>query len=98
MAIYVPRVLVCGNIEEFRKKIGDKSVEVVGQIIFEKKEEDVKLFFGEKILTSEDISKILDGAAEYLIFTDALEFCFYLFLSKLLREKITAVFSHWKCF
>ena len=78
MAIYVPRVLVCGNIEEFRKKIGDKSVEVVGQIIFEKKEEDVKLFFGEKILTSEDISKILDGAAEYLIFTDALEFCFYL--------------------
>lgn len=53
---YVPRVIVCGDVDEFKKIIGDKPVEVVGQIDFAEK----------------------NFAAEYLIFTDALEFRDYL--------------------
>ena len=34
MATYVPRVVVCGNVEAFQKKIGDKPAEVIGQINF----------------------------------------------------------------
>ena len=30
MSTYVPRVLLCGNEDDFRKTIGDKSVEIVG--------------------------------------------------------------------
>ncbi len=67
MAIYIPRILLCGDIEEFRKKIGDKPVEVVEQIDFK-----------EKNFTSGEIRNLLDGTAEYLIFTDALEHREYL--------------------
>ena len=35
MATYVPRVVVCGDVEAFRKIIGSKPVEVVGQVNFE---------------------------------------------------------------
>ena len=59
MATYVPRVLVCGNVEAFRKKIGDKPVEVVGLINFS------------------ELENLELGAAEYLIFTDDLEFYNY---------------------
>ena len=67
MAKYVPRVLICGNLEDFKKIIGDKPAEVVGQINF-----------AEKNLTGEDLRQMLDGAAEYLIFTDDIEFYHYL--------------------
>ncbi|MBE8952210.1 MAG: DUF4422 domain-containing protein [Quinella sp. 1Q7] len=78
MATYVPRVLICGDAQEFRKIIGDKPVEVVGQIISEGTGDDIKLFFGGQSLRGEDISRLLDGTAEYLIFTDALDFSDYL--------------------
>ncbi len=29
MAVYVPRVLVCGDVEKFKKIIGDKIVEII---------------------------------------------------------------------
>ena len=77
MATYVPRVLVCGNVEVFNEKIG-KPAEVVGQINFMKSGDDVKLFFGERDLNGEDIKNLLDGAAEYLIFTDDFELYNYL--------------------
>ena len=35
MAIYVPRVVICGDVEAFKKIIGSKPVEVVGQVNFE---------------------------------------------------------------
>ena len=35
MAVYVPRVIVCGSVEDFRKEIGNKPVEIVGQIDFD---------------------------------------------------------------
>ena len=62
MATYVPRVLLCGDVEAFRKKIGDRPAEVIGQIDF-----------NEKNFTAEDIKNFLNDAAEYLIFTDDLE-------------------------
>ena len=34
MATYVPRVQICGNIETFKNKIGDKPAEIIGQINF----------------------------------------------------------------
>ena len=67
MATYVPRVLLCGDVEAFQKKIGNRPVEVVGRIDFK-----------EKNFTAEDIKNLLEGAAEYLIFTDDLELYDYL--------------------
>lgn len=40
MATYVPRVVICGDVEAFRKIISSKPVEVVGQINFK----DIKQF------------------------------------------------------
>lgn len=34
MANYVPRVLICGDVEAFKNKIGDKPVEIIRQINF----------------------------------------------------------------
>ena len=76
MATYVPRVLVCGSIEEFRK-IFDKPAEIVGQIILRETNDDIELFFDEQALSDEDIKNLLDGTAEYLIFVDALDFYRY---------------------
>ena len=78
MAIYIPRVLICGDVEDFKKKIGSKPVEIVGQIKFDKTDDDINLFFGEQNLTKDDITKLLDGSAEYLIFVDTLEFYYHL--------------------
>ena len=77
MASYVPRVLICGSVEKFKKKIGDKPAEIVGKVIFEDTGDDVKLFFGEHALTSEELCQILNDVAEYLIFTDDMEFDVY---------------------
>ena len=74
MANYVPRVLVCGSIEDFAKKIGDKPVEVVGQMTLKKTDDNVNLFLGGRTLTNEELHQLLDGAAEYLIFVDPLDF------------------------
>ncbi|MBE8949499.1 MAG: DUF4422 domain-containing protein [Quinella sp. 3Q1] len=90
MAIYVPRVLVCGSVEDFRKKIGNKPAQVVGQIIFKMTGSDVKLFFSERSLTADDIKNLLDGAAEYLIFNDALDFYYYCRKFPLNRQAMTA--------
>ncbi|MBR0287534.1 MAG: DUF4422 domain-containing protein [Selenomonadaceae bacterium] len=78
MAIYIPRVLICGDIGDFRKNFGDKPAEIVGQVILSKTDDDVKLFLGERALTNEDIIQMLDGMAEYLIFVDDLDFYYYL--------------------
>lgn len=40
MATYVPRVIVCGDLEAFKKIIGSKPVEIVGQVNFA----DIKQF------------------------------------------------------
>ena len=79
MAKYVPRVLICGDVAEFKKIIGDKPAEVVGQINF-----------AEKNFTAEDIRQLLDGTAEYLIFTDPLELQNYLEIFPINTQIISA--------
>ena len=78
MATYVPRVLICGDVEEFKEKIGNKPAEIVGQIKYEKTGDYVKLFFGEQSLTGKDIKSLLDGVADYLIFTNVFDYgCYF---------------------
>lgn len=60
MAKYIPKVIVCGYIDAFRKIIGDKSVTVVKQIEISEVDEQIKL--------------LIEGAAEFLIFTEATDF------------------------
>ena len=74
MATYVPRVLLCGDVAEFKKIIGDKPAEIVGQVNFD----NAKLFLDGKSLSGENIRQLLDGVAEYLIFTDDMQFHDYL--------------------
>ena len=74
MSTYVPRVLLCGNENDFRKTIGDKPVEVVGKINFAQ---------------AADASTLLRDV-EYLIFTDAVEFALYLKNSPTNRRAMSA--------
>ena len=77
MATYVPRVLICGSVEKFREKI-KKPVEIVGQVILQEMNDEVKIFFdGRELTTNENIKNLLDNTAEYLIFVDALDFYRY---------------------
>ncbi|MBR1806751.1 MAG: hypothetical protein IJ774_10260, partial [Selenomonadaceae bacterium] len=62
MSTYVPIVLLCGDEKIFRETIGDKPVEIVGRINFAQ---------------AGDAVTLLDDA-EYLVFTDAVEFALYL--------------------
>ena len=86
MAKYVPRVLICGDVAEFKKIIGNKPAEVVGQAKFD----NGKLFLNNRELNAEDIRQLLDGTAEYLIFTDALAFRNYLEIFPLNTQVISA--------
>ena len=90
MAIYVPRVLICGDIAEFKEIIGDKPVEVVGEVIFGRAGDEVQLFFDERALSGEELRILLDGAADYLVFTDVLEHRDYLEAYPLNTQVISA--------
>lgn len=90
MAIYVPRVLLCGDAAEFKKIIGNKPVEVVGQVTFGRKGDDAQLFYNGRALTGENLRRLLDGAADYLIFTDVLEHRDYLETFPLNTQVISA--------
>ena len=74
MAIYVPRVMLCGSVDEFKKIIGNKAVEVVGQIFFQRTGDTGKLFLNGHELNGNDIRNLLNGSAEYLLFTDDVAF------------------------
>lgn len=74
MATYVPRVLICGDTEEFDKIIGDKPVKVVGQIFFRRTGNKSQIFYNGQPFDDKIVRYLPDNLAEYLIFTDALEF------------------------
>ena len=74
MAIYVPRVMICGSVDELKKILGNKPIEVVGQITFERTGESGKLFFNGYELNGEALRNLLNGSAEYLLFTDYISF------------------------
>ncbi len=90
MATYVPRVLLCGDAATFKKIIGDKPAEIVGQVTCERAGDEANLFYGGQLLTDEALNRLLDGTAEYLIFTDLLEHRDCLEISKLRPQVISA--------
>lgn len=91
MAIYVPRVLICGDAAEFKKIIGDKPVEVVGQVTFEQTDDKAQLFYNGQVLTKETLNQMLGGAADYLLFTNTLEYRDYLEVFKWNAQIMSAV-------
>ncbi|MCR5834517.1 MAG: DUF4422 domain-containing protein [Selenomonadaceae bacterium] len=78
MATYIPRILLCGNIEEFKQTIGDRPVEIVGMVSAERTEDNLNLFLDGKKLTDDDIAALTDGTFDYLVFTDKLDYTMYL--------------------
>ena len=70
MAKYIPRVIICGDVAKFRDTVG--SAEIVGQVTFTKTGNEIQLLYGGQPLTGDNIRQLLDGTAEYLLFTDAL--------------------------
>lgn len=90
MAIYVPRVLICGDAAEFKKIIGSKPVKVVGQVTFGRAGDEAQLFYDGHALTGKSLRQLLDGAADFLIFTDTLEHRDYLETFPLNTQVISA--------
>jgi len=90
MSNYVPRVLLCGDAAEFKKIIGNKPVEVVGQVTFGRKGDKAQLFYNGRALTGESLRRLLDGAADFLIFTNVLEHRDYLETFPLNTQVISA--------
>ena len=76
MAKYIPRVIICGDVAKFRDTVG--SAEIVGQVTFTKTGNEIQLLYGGQPLTGDNIRQLLDGTAEYLLFTDALQLNDYL--------------------
>ena len=90
---YVPRILLCGDLNSFLDAAGDMEVEILGQISFTGSPEsgetylfpnpedalhytpkNFRAFLNGKEITVDELRKILDGAADYIIFDNAGEF------------------------
>ena len=84
--VYVPRVLICGSVEEFRRVMGDKPAQVVGQVTTAVENDDTNFFYDGHPLTDGELKQLLDGTAEFLLFTDALILHFF-------REKFSLNFQ-----
>ena len=87
--MYVPRILLCGDRENFLQRIGDMKVNIIGQVSFKGAfERGEATFFSQFILTSDrpkelkdfhvfldgveistdDLKKIMDETANYIVF------------------------------
>lgn len=91
--MYVPRILLSGDRENFLKKIGNMKVDIIGQISFKgayersevtyfsmviKKPEEVKdfhIFLDDFEISVEDLKKIIDEVANYIVFDEVNEIC-----------------------
>ena len=84
---YVPRILLCGDLNSFLDAAGDMEVEIIGQISFtgspesgenyvfpnpedvlHYKPKNFHAFLNAEEITVEELRKILDGAADYIVF------------------------------
>ena len=89
MGGYVPRILLCGDIDSFRQA-ANMDVEIVGQISFtgaiERGENyvfanpkdleiyvpgEIRIFLNGAEISADDLRKILNGTADYIVFDDA---------------------------
>ncbi len=87
---YVPRILLCGDLNSFKSAAGDMPFEIVGQISFRGSPErgenylfsnpndlfkfvpkDLRIFLDGKEISADELKKILDGTADYIVFDDA---------------------------
>ena len=87
--MYIPKILLCGDKEKFLQKIGDRQVEILGQISFKGaaergefmiaaninelkkvplKAEDFKIFIDGAEISFDTLRKILNDAADYIVF------------------------------
>lgn len=90
--MYVPRILLCGDVNSFRAA-ANMPVEIVGQISFVGSPErgenyifpnpddlaayvpkDFHIFLNGEEISSDELRKILDGTADYIVFDDAGEY------------------------
>ena len=90
---YVPRILLCGDVESFLNAAGDMAVDIVGQISFTGSAErgenfvfsrhhfmdyykpsEIKIFLNGTEISADELRKILDGAADYIILDQNAEF------------------------
>ena len=87
--MYIPRILLCGNRENFLQKIGDMKVDIIGQVSFRgafergettffshfaiigerpKELKDFHVFLDGMEISTDDLKKIMDEAANYIVF------------------------------
>lgn len=67
--IFVPKILLCGDREEFFSRVGEKLYEIVGQVKFSGEVNgqafnflrDGKFLLGDKFLGYEELPKIIRG-------------------------------------
>ena len=90
--MYVPRILLCGDLNSFRRST-NMEVEVIGQISFIGSPEcgenhlfpnpqdvlnyapkNLHIFLDGEEISADELRKILDGVADYIVFNDVLEF------------------------
>ncbi len=90
--MYVPRILLCGDVNSFRAA-ANMAVEIVGQISFigspERGEnyifpnpndllafvpKELHIFLNGEEISGDELRKILDGTADYIVFDDAGEY------------------------
>ncbi len=94
--MYVPRILLCGDREDFLQKIGDMKVDIIGQVSFKgafergeatlfsqtdslQKEQtrvvkDFHVFLDGFEISIDDLKKIMDEVANYIVFNSTNEF------------------------
>ena len=63
---YIPRILLCGDADNFLPE-NPAQIEIVGQIDFV----DEKIFLDDAEISGDELRKILDDAADYLLFDDS---------------------------
>ncbi len=91
--MYVPRILLSGNRENFLKRIGNMKVDIIGQISFKgayergevtyfsmvvakpKEVKDFHIFLDGFEISVEDLKKIMDEVANYIVFDEVNEIC-----------------------
>ena len=80
---FMPRILLCGDEQEFLSQVGQRPFKIVGQVKLSGKvgkqkfnlKEDGKIFFNDKLQSWENLAEFLHGGeVDYLLFIDYRDF------------------------
>ncbi len=90
--MYIPTVLIAGNVEAFREKIGNRPVQIVGVVSFSGKYnnklysviKEQTLILNDKFTTLDELKqKVKDYKFDYLVFVDNVDFVIHsIYLAK----------------